>query len=58
MLSLDNAPVTDAGLKELAPLKQLQYLGLFRTKATDNGVSQLQKALPQCHISYSNEPPD
>jgi hypothetical protein len=42
--------VTDAGLKELAPLKGLTELYLSRTKATDAGVKELKKALPECKI--------
>ncbi|GAG37153.1 unnamed protein product, partial [marine sediment metagenome] len=37
-LTLSNTKVTDAGLKELAGLKQLQSLNLFRTKVTDAGL--------------------
>jgi hypothetical protein len=33
--------VTDAGLKELAPLKQLTTLSLFGTKVTDAGLKGL-----------------
>jgi hypothetical protein len=42
--------VTDAGLKELAGLKSLQSLDLSRTKVTDAGLKELQKALPDCEI--------
>ena len=30
--------MTDAGLKDLAPLKQLQWLNLIGTKVTDAGL--------------------
>lgn len=43
--------VTDAGLKELAPLKNLTTLSLRDTKVTDAGVAELQKVLPKCKIS-------
>lgn len=42
--------MTDAGLKELAPLTNLTALYLIDTKATDEGVKELQKALPKCKI--------
>ena len=44
--------ITDAGLKELANLKQLKTLVLNGTKVTRSGVAQLQKALPNCRINY------
>jgi hypothetical protein len=43
--------VTDAGLKELAALKNLQWLFLNGTQVTTEGVNQMRKALPQCSIS-------
>ena len=43
--------VTDAGLKELAPLKRVGgELDLDDTKVTDAGVADLKKALPDCKI--------
>jgi len=42
--------VTDAGLKELAGLKQLTTLNLLGTQVTDAGRKELQKALPECDI--------
>ena len=49
-VSLRLKPVTDAGLKELAPLKNLTWLNLRETKVTDAGLKELQKALPKCKI--------
>jgi len=43
--------VTDTGLKNLAPLKNLTTLGLSDTKVTDAGVEKLQQALPKCKIT-------
>jgi hypothetical protein len=42
--------ITDAGLKELAALKNLRLLTLQYTEVTDAGVAELQKALPNCKI--------
>ena len=42
--------VTDAGLKELAPLKNLTKLTLSSSSVTDAGVAELEKALPKCKI--------
>jgi hypothetical protein len=42
--------VTDASLKELAALRNLTSLKLKDTYATDEGVKELQKALPKCTI--------
>ena len=40
-LNLGGAQVTDAGLKELATLKNLTILELFRTNVTDAGLKEL-----------------
>ncbi len=40
-LYLSNGPVTDADLKELAALKQLQKLNLCYTQVTDAGLKEL-----------------
>ena len=50
MVDLVFSKVTDAGLKELARLKQLQSLWLGGTKVTDAGLKELKQALPKCHI--------
>ncbi|MCL2347881.1 MAG: hypothetical protein FWC50_06410, partial [Planctomycetaceae bacterium] len=50
-----NQNITDAGLKSLAGLKDLEGLDLTGCdKMTDKGVAELQKALPNCKISYGN----
>ena len=41
MLNLNGTQVTDAGLKELAGLTQMQNLGLSRTQVTDAGLKEL-----------------
>jgi hypothetical protein len=42
--------VTDAGLKELTGLKNLQELNVFRTQVTATGEKMLRSALPGCQI--------
>ena len=51
-LSLIGTKITDAGLLRLKRLTKLQRLVLDFTKVTDAGVADLQKALPDCKISY------
>jgi hypothetical protein len=48
---LDCPKVTDAGLKNLTALKQLTTLLIIGTQVTDEGVAELQKALPKCLIA-------
>ena len=43
----------DTGLTELASLKELRELRLAGAKVTPGGVSELQKALPECKIKTS-----
>jgi hypothetical protein len=50
MLALSDTQVTDAGLKLLVALKQLESLDLRNTMVTDAGVAELQRALPNCRI--------
>jgi hypothetical protein len=45
-LNLTGAPVTDAGLKELARLKSLEWISVYRTKVPDKGVAELRKLFP------------
>lgn len=47
---LRSAKVRDAGLKELAELKNLTALVLSETRITDAGLKALQQALPDCKI--------
>jgi selenocysteine-specific translation elongation factor len=48
-LDLSGIKVTDAGLKALKELKNLQVLDIDRI--TDEGVEDLQKALPNLTIN-------
>jgi hypothetical protein len=43
--------ITDAGLVHLRGLTNLQVLDVKNTQATDAGIAELQKALPNCKIS-------
>ena len=49
-VNLGGRQVTDAGLKELAPLKGLTKLDVRDTRVTDAGAMELKKALPECKI--------
>ena len=42
--------MTDAGLKELGALKELEALYLPWTRVTDAGVKELKAALPRCAV--------
>ena len=44
--------INDAGLKELAKMKQFKFLSLANTQVTDAGETELQKALPECNIFH------
>ena len=55
-LSLDNTDLTDGRLEHLAGLKRLQELQLHGTEVTGVGVERLQRALPECDISYLGMP--
>jgi hypothetical protein len=52
-LYLGYTPISDAGLAHLRGLTKLKTLGLQRTKVTDEGVDQLQEALPDCQFYYT-----
>jgi hypothetical protein len=39
-----------AGSKELAGLKEVEFLSLCGTQMTKEGVADLQKTLPKCKI--------
>ena len=49
-VGLRDTKVTDAGLKELAGLKNLTTLVLPNTGVTDAGLKELRQALPGCKI--------
>lgn len=51
-LNIIGPRITDAGLVHLETLINLETLRLNDTQVTDAGVAELQKALPDCKISY------
>ena len=55
VLFLVRTKIGDAGLKHLAGMTNLEHLGLAGTQVTAEGVADLQKALPNCKISWNGE---
>jgi internalin A len=51
-LVLSEEAITDEGLKQLAQLKELKGVILRESNCTAVGVRALQKALPDCEITY------
>lgn len=51
-LDLQGTKVTDAGLVNLRDLTGLWWLDVGGTRVTRVGVTELQKALPGCHIQH------
>ena len=51
-LQLTDTEVTDAALEHLERLTNLNHLDLTNTRVTPEGVTELQKALPECEIVY------
>jgi Leucine-rich repeat (LRR) protein len=53
-LDISDTQITDVGLRKLASLKGLKYLHLKnyvkKSRLTDTGIAELQKALPNCQI--------
>ena len=55
LIDLSFAPITDAGLVNLAGLTNLEHLwfhNLVDTRITGTGLTKLRKALPKCQIEY------
>ena len=50
-LRLDNALVTDTGLKRLRGLKHLRYLTISDTFITESACNELQRSLPDLKIT-------
>jgi Leucine-rich repeat (LRR) protein len=54
-LNLENTQISDAGLKHLSDLTNLDQLLLGNnTQVTDEGIKELQRALPNCRISRTS----
>jgi hypothetical protein len=51
-LGLSGTQVSDRGLVHLATLARLELLFVISTQITDAGAGELQKALPECGITY------
>ena len=51
-LDVEDTPVTNAGLRHLYPLKNLQQLNLRGTKVTGAGVVQLSNVLHNCRVDF------
>ena len=49
-LYLFDTKISDAGLKQLAGLKELKILMLTGSPVTSSGIDQLQMSLPNCVI--------
>ena len=52
-LDLQGTAVSSAGLRHLEGLTHLENLDLDATNVTDEGVADLRRALPNCHITHS-----
>jgi internalin A len=50
-INLAGSRVTDAGLRELEGMTSLVEVFLEKTKVTDEGISNLKKALPKLQVS-------
>lgn len=51
-LNLCNTQISDDGLKHLSGLKNCESLWLRYAQVTEEGVKELQKALPDCEIQF------
>ena len=51
-LGLSGTKISDRGLVHLAKLTKLESLFALGTQVTDTGAAELQKALPECDITY------
>jgi hypothetical protein len=54
-LFLNKCKISDSGLKSLEGLKRLEILELRDTSVSKKGVMDLQRALPECGISFGSE---
>ncbi|MBC8876727.1 MAG: hypothetical protein H8E44_45440 [Planctomycetes bacterium] len=56
-LGLARTNVTDAGLEKLKRLTKLTHLDLSATQVTNEGIKELQEALPNCKIHWTPPTP-
>ena len=56
-LSLVGTQVTNAAVPHLKQFTRLRFLDVSGTEITDDGIAELQKALPNCRISSMTTPP-
>ena len=52
LLGLSGTKIGDAGLSHLESLPQLKQVFCIGANVTDAGVARLQRALPQCDVTY------
>jgi hypothetical protein len=52
VLDLSYTPLTDAGVRELKSLKNLQKVNLSGTPVTKEGLQELRDALPKCTVTW------
>ena len=57
MLDLSgSSEITDGGLVHLEDLPKLEKLFVFQTQVSDEGVKNLQQALPNCKVYHKPLP--
>ena len=49
-VSLNDMPITDAGLRALHGMTQLQSVNVYGTRVTEAGAAELRKAIPKCNV--------
>ena len=57
VLDVSDSLVSDTGLKTIGELRNLKRLNLRDTGVTSDGVAELRKALPDCEILNTTDPP-
>ena len=50
VLALQGTVITDKGLETLKEVKELRHIELSATRVSDEGLSRLRLALPNCEI--------
>jgi Leucine-rich repeat (LRR) protein len=51
-LDLKGTKITNAGLQHIARIKSLRTISLANTRVTDTGVTEFQRALPNCKVEH------